>query len=94
EIITKLNEWLYIIENKKIIENKSDIVHESDIKSASDIKKEIIVENESENRIRKQFLENDEISKTLPMITEKLSDIYTSKPYNISEIHTRLSKIY
>ncbi|RIB13105.1 hypothetical protein C2G38_2099211, partial [Gigaspora rosea] len=64
EIITKLNEWLNIIENK------------------------------SENRIRKQFLESDEISKALPMITEKLNDIYTSKPYNISEISARLSKIY
>ncbi|RIB00192.1 hypothetical protein C2G38_2130306 [Gigaspora rosea] len=27
---------------------------------------------------------NNEISKTLPMVTEKLNDIYTSKPYNIS----------
>ncbi|RIB18842.1 hypothetical protein C2G38_2084649 [Gigaspora rosea] len=96
EIINKLDEWLYIIEsdieNESGIENKSEIEYESDIKSASDIKNESIVENEGENGIRKQFLENDEISKTLPMITEKLNDIYTSKPYNISEISAKFSK--
>ncbi|RIB01899.1 hypothetical protein C2G38_2126511 [Gigaspora rosea] len=102
EIITKLNGWLNIIVNKKIIEsdienesgieNKSGVEHESDIKSASDIKNESIVENEGENRIRKQFLENDEVSKTLPMITEKLNDMYTSKPYYISEISAKFSK--
>ncbi|KAF0371979.1 kinase-like domain-containing protein [Gigaspora margarita] len=63
EIITKLNEWLNIIEN------------------------------EAESRIKKQFLESDEISKNLPMVTEKINNIYTSKPYNISEISARLSKI-
>ncbi|RIB11617.1 hypothetical protein C2G38_2103151, partial [Gigaspora rosea] len=96
EIINKLDEWLYIIEsdieNESGIENKSEIEYESNIKSASDIKNESIVENEGENGIRKQFLENDEISKTLPMITEKLKDIYTSKPYNISEISAKFSK--
>ncbi|RIB00178.1 hypothetical protein C2G38_2130331 [Gigaspora rosea] len=53
-----------------------------------------IIESDIENEsgIRKQFLENDEISKTLPMITEKLKDIYTSKPYNISEISAKFSK--
>ncbi|RIB27414.1 hypothetical protein C2G38_2062102 [Gigaspora rosea] len=69
EIITKLNEWLNIIEKDS----------ESRIKKQS---------------LEKQFLESDEINKNLPMITEKLNNIYTSKPYNISEICTRLSKIY
>ncbi|RIB19480.1 hypothetical protein C2G38_2141616 [Gigaspora rosea] len=81
------------IKNESGIENKSGIEHENDIKSACDIKNESIVENEGENRIRKQFLENDEISKTLPMITEKLNDTYTSKRYNISEIRRKFSKI-
>ncbi|RIB17854.1 hypothetical protein C2G38_2087280 [Gigaspora rosea] len=53
---------------------------------------ECIVKNEGENRIRKQFLENDEINKTLPSITEKLNNIYTSKPNNISEIQAKFSK--
>ncbi|CAG8833604.1 38015_t:CDS:2, partial [Gigaspora margarita] len=37
--------------------------------------------------------ESDEINKNLPMVTKKINDIYVSKPYNISEISMRLSKI-
>ncbi|RIB23964.1 hypothetical protein C2G38_759497 [Gigaspora rosea] len=101
EIITKLREWLKIIENKKImsdIKYESDIEYESDteyenyieFESESTVKNECVIVNESENIIRKQFLESDEISKTLPMITERLNNIYTSKPYNISEISAKL----
>ncbi|CAG8808201.1 1978_t:CDS:2, partial [Gigaspora margarita] len=92
DIINKLHDWLIIIGNKKITESESDIENESvienenAIENESVIEYESIIEFESENRIRKQFLESDEISKTLPMITEKLNNIYTSKPYNITEI--------
>ncbi|CAG8844891.1 20038_t:CDS:1, partial [Gigaspora margarita] len=95
EIITKLYEWLKIVGNKKIksdIENESDIKNESAvenegiIENESVVENESVIENESENEIRKQFLESDDISKKLPMITEELNNIYTSKPYNVSEI--------
>ncbi|CAG8841879.1 29810_t:CDS:1, partial [Gigaspora margarita] len=46
-----------------------------------------------ESRIKKQFLESDEISKNFSVFTEKLKNMYTSKPYNISEICARLSKM-
>ncbi|RIB29708.1 kinase-like domain-containing protein [Gigaspora rosea] len=56
---------------------------------------ERIIKNNSENRIKKkQFLASDEISKNSFIISENLNNTYTSKPYNISEICTRLSKIY
>ncbi|CAG8854512.1 35978_t:CDS:1, partial [Gigaspora margarita] len=35
----------------------------------------------------------DKISKNLPIVTEKINDIYVSKPYNILEISVRLLKI-
>ncbi|RIB27401.1 hypothetical protein C2G38_2160596, partial [Gigaspora rosea] len=82
------------IEDESDIKSGSDIEDESDIKSVSDIKNEIIVENKNKNRIRKQFLESDEISKNLPMVTEKINNIYTSKPFNVTEISVKLSKIY
>ncbi|RIB28158.1 hypothetical protein C2G38_2158709 [Gigaspora rosea] len=65
-----------------IIENKSE--NESENES----------ENKSESRIKKQFLESDETFKDLLIITEKLNNVFTSKPYFISEISTRLSKLY
>ncbi|CAG8672852.1 21331_t:CDS:2, partial [Gigaspora margarita] len=95
-------EWLNIIENKNefigeiIVEldKKSNIiVNESENK----IEKQLLggwfdfIENES--RIKKQFLESDEISKNFSALTEKLNNIYTSKPYNITEICARLSKM-
>ncbi|RIB27062.1 hypothetical protein C2G38_90770 [Gigaspora rosea] len=62
-----------------------NIENVSDIKNVSDIDK---------SRIKKQFIENDEINKNLPMITEKLNNIYASKSYFISEFGAQLSKIY
>ncbi|RIB12576.1 hypothetical protein C2G38_2100626, partial [Gigaspora rosea] len=75
EIIAKLDEWLKIIKNEN--ENKNENESEN-----SD-------ENSSESRIKKQFLESDEISKSLPTITEKLNNAYTSKRYHISEIGSK-----
>ncbi|RIB13633.1 hypothetical protein C2G38_2097863, partial [Gigaspora rosea] len=39
-----------------------------------------------------KIIRNKKIKIKLYMITEKLNDIYTSKPYNISEISTKFSK--
>ncbi|RIB27411.1 hypothetical protein C2G38_2062088 [Gigaspora rosea] len=101
EIITKLNEWLNIAnENENKIEEElfgSGFDFIENVSSWFDV-----IKNESgsfdfidnESRIKNQFLESDKISKNLPMITEKINNIYTSKPYNISEICTKLSKIY
>ncbi|RIB27394.1 hypothetical protein C2G38_2160573 [Gigaspora rosea] len=59
-------------------------------KSGSKIKMQLeIIQN-----IKKQFLESDEISKTLPTISENSNNIYTSKSYNTLECGARLSKIY
>ncbi|CAG8795598.1 18076_t:CDS:1, partial [Gigaspora margarita] len=44
-----------------------------------------IIKNKGESRIEKQFLESEEISKNLPIIEEKLNNIYTSKKYNMTE---------
>ncbi|CAG8835456.1 24909_t:CDS:1, partial [Gigaspora margarita] len=75
EIIFK--EWSSIIGNKSdIIKNKGDFFNYM----------RDIIKNKSGSRIKKQFSESDEINKNLPMITEKLNNIYTSKPYIISEI--------
>ncbi|RIB09962.1 hypothetical protein C2G38_2107244 [Gigaspora rosea] len=103
EIITKLDKWLTIIENKDEI--ISEIIAELDKmsntivnESENKIEKQMLgrwfdfIENES--RIKKQFLESDKISINFSVITEKLNNIYTSKPYNISEICTSLSKIF
>ncbi|RIB09967.1 hypothetical protein C2G38_2107276 [Gigaspora rosea] len=99
EIITKLDGWLNIIENKN--EFFGEIIAELDTKwniganeSENKIEKQFLgdlVENES--RIKKQFLESDELSKNFSVLTEKFNNIYTSKPYNISEICSRLSKM-
>ncbi|RIB07682.1 hypothetical protein C2G38_2006648 [Gigaspora rosea] len=104
EIIIKLEAWFNISENKnesirEIIFNKwlSITGGKSDvIKNKSEIIKYVddIIKNNSESRIKKQFSESDEVNKNLPKITEKLNNIYTSKPYFISEIGERLSKIY
>ncbi|CAG8797339.1 11211_t:CDS:2, partial [Gigaspora margarita] len=51
-----------------------------------DIENESGIENKNDIEHESDIKKNDEISKTLPMLTEKLIDIYTSKPYNISEI--------
>ncbi|KAF0450387.1 sel1 repeat family protein [Gigaspora margarita] len=93
------------IENESHIENESDIDIENkndidiiDIESKSDFdieaENDIDIENENECRIKKQFIESDEINKNLPIVTENSNNIYISKPYNISEISKRLSKIY
>ncbi|CAG8780767.1 26722_t:CDS:1, partial [Gigaspora margarita] len=52
-----------------------------------------IIENETENKIKSQFLESDEINKRLSIIRENLKDIYISKAYNITEINRSLSKL-
>ncbi|RIB27410.1 hypothetical protein C2G38_2062085 [Gigaspora rosea] len=100
EIITKLNEWLNIIENKNeiiceiiaVLDKKrnvsvNEIVNKIEKQFLGDLVK-------IEGRVKKQFLESDKISKNLPMVTEKINNIYISKPYNVSEISMKLSKIY
>ncbi|CAG8827469.1 13351_t:CDS:1, partial [Gigaspora margarita] len=45
------------------------------------------------NKIKRQFLESDKINEKLPIIKENLKDIYTSKPYSITDISKNLSKL-
>ncbi|CAG8795758.1 32829_t:CDS:2, partial [Gigaspora margarita] len=90
------HEWLNIIKNESEI--IGEIITELDkqwkmIKNESESRNEKqFLERwlntiENENRIKKQFLESDEISKNLPIILKKLSKTsYASKPYNTSEI--------
>ncbi|RIB29703.1 hypothetical protein C2G38_2011076 [Gigaspora rosea] len=55
---------------------------------------ERIIKNKSKDRItKKQFLASDEINKNSSIISEHLNNIYTSKPYNIFEICSKLSKL-
>ncbi|RIB12571.1 hypothetical protein C2G38_2100603 [Gigaspora rosea] len=102
EIIAKLDKWLTIIENKDEI--ISEIIAEQDKtsniivnESENKIEKQMLgrwfdfIENEI--RIKKQFLESDELSKNFSVLTEELNNIYTSKPYNLSEICSRSSKV-
>ncbi|KAF0333075.1 hypothetical protein F8M41_017047 [Gigaspora margarita] len=81
EIIIKLNKWLNIFRKNKrlnnIGRNKSLNIFECEIK----------------NKIKRQFLESDEINEKLPIIKENLKDVYTSKPYNITDINKSLSKL-
>ncbi|KAF0485066.1 putative Non-specific protein-tyrosine kinase [Gigaspora margarita] len=66
-------------------------VNESEIKTEKQFLGDIIKNFAS--RTKKQFLESDEISKNFSVLTEKLKNMYTSKPYNITDICTRLSKM-
>ena len=53
---------------------------------------EILNEN-SENEIKKQFLESDKINKNYTIIKEELKNIYISKPFNTLKISESLSKL-
>ncbi|RIB09966.1 kinase-like domain-containing protein, partial [Gigaspora rosea] len=77
----------YESENESEYETANESANESEDESENEN------ENGSESRIKKQFLESDEISKNSPIITEKLNNMYTSKPYKISEIGSRLSNL-
>ncbi|RIB09968.1 hypothetical protein C2G38_2266218 [Gigaspora rosea] len=96
KIVTKLDKWLNIIEpdiGKRIMSYGWERWYFIQNGYENEIECENV--SESENvRIKKQFFESDEICKNLPIITEKLNNIYTSKSYNILEIGARLSKIY
>ncbi|RIB09965.1 kinase-like domain-containing protein, partial [Gigaspora rosea] len=79
-------------ENEGKDESKNESEDENE--NESEYESENENENESVSRIKKQFLESDKISKNSRIISEKLNNMYTSKPYNISEIGAILSKTY
>ncbi|RIB12573.1 hypothetical protein C2G38_2041712 [Gigaspora rosea] len=74
------------IDIEKETDNDVENVCDIDIENVCDID----IEKESGSTIKKQLIERDAINKNLPIITENLNNMYTSKP----EICTRLSKIY
>ncbi|RIB28168.1 hypothetical protein C2G38_2158586 [Gigaspora rosea] len=89
EIIIKLNEWLNIIggeaENKLKAFNKDKKLN--NIKKGKSLN---IAKSEVENKMKRQFLESDEINEKLPIIKKNIKE---SKPYNIIDINKSLSKL-
>ncbi|RIB21568.1 hypothetical protein C2G38_1086366 [Gigaspora rosea] len=81
KIIIKLNKWSTIFRKNKRLNN---IGRDKSLN---------IIESEIKNKIKRQFLDSDEVNKKLPIIKENLKDIYTSKPYNMTDINKSLSKL-
>ncbi|RIB14163.1 hypothetical protein C2G38_2018722 [Gigaspora rosea] len=93
EIIDELKKWLKIIGYE--FKDKDKWIDNYAFRSGVEYKNKRlkVIEDEVRNKIKSQFLESDEINKKLPLIKKNRKNVYTSKPYNITEISKSLLKL-